>query len=150
MPKRVGYELSIFLQTFTRYVLLMDAMERPIPRSSVHERQQYEYSGHRGNGKKKCHTVKNNLIVDQKSSILFVSSTYAGSVHDKTLADEVGHQFSDHTILVEDLGYLGYEPENMSILQSKKKPKNGGLTQQEKEENKCISQKCLTINQNDL
>lgn len=140
LPKRFGYALYAFLQTFTRYLLLMDATERPIPRSIDYERQKYEYSGHRGNGKKKIHTVKNNLIVDQKSNILFLSSTYAGSIHDKTLADQVGHQFPDTTILVEDLGYLGYQPENIAVLRPKKKPKNGELTQQDKEENRQISQ----------
>lgn len=135
LPKRFGYELYAFLQTFTRYVLLMDATESRIPRSADYERQKYEYSG-----KKKMHTVKNNLIVDQRSNILFLSSTYAGSIHDKVLADEVGHQFPDNTVLVEDLGYLGYEPGNISVLLPKKKPKNGELSKQEKEENRQISQ----------
>ncbi len=135
LPKRFGYELYAFLQTFTRYVLLMDATERRIPRSTDYERQKYEYSG-----KKKTHTVKNNLIVDQKSSILFLSSTYAGSIHDKTLASQAGHQFPDSTVLVEDLGYLGYGPENISVLLPKKKPRNGELSKQEKEENRQISQ----------
>lgn len=84
--------------------------------------------------------MKNNLIVDQKSNILFLSSTYAGSIHDKKIADEVGHQFPDNTVLVEDLGYLGYEPENISVLLPNKKPKSGALTQQKKQDNKHISQ----------
>lgn len=135
LPKRFGYQLYAFLQTFTRYVLLMDATERYIPRSTDYERQKYEYSG-----KKKTHTVKNNLIVDQKSNILFLSSTYAGSIHDKKIADQAAHQFPNNTVLVEDLGYLGYEPENISVLLPKKKPKNRKLTQQEKQDNKHLSQ----------
>ncbi len=52
LPKRFGYELYAFLQTFTRYVLLMDVTarrpgERCVPRSVDYERQKYEYS-HRG------------------------------------------------------------------------------------------------------
>ncbi len=47
LPKRFGYALYAFLQTFTRYVLLMDATERRIPRSGDYERQKHEYS-HRG------------------------------------------------------------------------------------------------------
>ncbi|MFT2011613.1 transposase family protein, partial [Pontibacter sp. 13R65] len=111
LPKRFGCQLYAFLLSFTRFVLLMDATERGIPRSVVYERQKHEYSG-----KKKTHTVKNNLITDQRGSILFLSSTYPGSVHDKTMADQAGHQFPDHTVLVEDLGYLGYGPENVSVL----------------------------------
>ena len=45
LPKRFGDALYAFLQTFTRYVLLMDATERRIPRSVAYERQKYEYSG---------------------------------------------------------------------------------------------------------
>jgi hypothetical protein len=135
LPKRFGYELYAFLQTFTRYVLLMDATERPIPRSIDDERQKHEYSG-----KKKAHTVKNNLIVDQRSHILFLSSTYPGSVHDKKLAQEAGHQFPDNTIVIEDLGYTGYEPENTAVIRPHKKYKNGQLTQQQKQDNKRISQ----------
>ncbi len=71
---------------------------------------------------------------------MFLSSSYAGSIHDKKIADEAGHQFPDNTVLVEDLGYLGYEPENISVLLPKKKPKNGELSKQEKEENRQISQ----------
>lgn len=45
LPKRFGYEFYAFLQIFIRYVLLMDATERCIPRSVDYERQKYEYSG---------------------------------------------------------------------------------------------------------
>lgn len=135
LPRRFGYELYAFLQTFTRYVLLMDATERRIPRSVDYERQKYEYSG-----KKKSHTIKNNLIVDQQSQILFLSSTYPGSVHDKKLADEAGHCYPDKTVLIEDLGYQGYEPENISVLIPHKKPKKDELTEQQKRENTDLSQ----------
>jgi len=135
LPKRFGDTLYAFLKTFTRYVLLMDATERCIPRSVNYERQKHYYSG-----KKKTHTIKNNLIVDQQSQILFLSSSYPGSVHDKTLADEAGHHYPDKTVLIEDLGYQGYELDNISILIPHKKPKNGELTEQQKQENTDLSQ----------
>lgn len=134
LPKRLGGALYAFLQTFTRYVLLMDATERRIPRSVDYERQKHEYSG-----KKKTHTIKNNLIIDQQSHILFLSSSYPGSVHDKTLADEAGHRYPDETVIIEDLGYQGYEPDNISVVIPHKKPKNGELTKQQKQDNTDIS-----------
>ena len=134
-PKRFGYALYAFLQTFTRYVLLMDATERRIPRSVNYERQKHDYSG-----KKKTHTVKNNLMVDQQGQVLFLSSTYPGSIHDKTLADEAGHDYPDETVLIADLGYQGYEPAHVSVLMPHKKPKNGELTEQQKQENTDLSQ----------
>lgn len=134
LPKRFGDQLYAFLTTFARYVLLMDATERAIPRSVVYERQKHEYSG-----KKKTHTVKNNLIVDQQSQILFLSSSYPGSVHDKKLAHQAGHLYPDETVLVEDLGYLGYEPENIAVLRPHKKPRGGELTKEQKKENTDMS-----------
>jgi hypothetical protein len=135
LPKRFGSQLYAFLLCFTRFVLLMDATERRIPRSVDYGRQKHEYSG-----KKKTHTVKNNLITDQRGKILFLSSTYPGSVHDKTMADQAGHQFPGHTVLVEDLGYLGYGPENVIVLIPNKKPRNGELSEQQKLDNRHISQ----------
>ena len=134
VPQRFGDALYAFLKTFTHYVLLMDATERCIPRSVCYERQKHEYSG-----KKKTHTLKNNLVVDQQSQILFLSSSYPGSVHDKTLADEAGHYYPDDTVLVEDLGYQGYEPGNISVLRPHKKPRNKELTEQQKQDNTDIS-----------
>lgn len=135
LPKRFGDALYAFLHTFTRYVLLMDATERRIPRSVNYERQKHEYSG-----KKKTHTVKNNLLIDQQNQVLFLSSTYPGSVHDKKLADEAGHRYPNETVITEDLGYQGYEPENISVVIPHKKPENGELTQQQIQDNTDIGQ----------
>jgi hypothetical protein len=106
-----------------------------IPRCTDYQRQAYEYSG-----KKTSHTVKNHLIVDQKCRILFLNATYAGSIHDKKMADEVGHLFPAHTVLVADLGYLGYEPENITVLLPNKQPRKGQLSEEEKQQNRQISQ----------
>jgi hypothetical protein len=38
-------------------------------------------------GKKKNHTVKNVLLVNALLTILFLSETYGGRVHDKRIAD---------------------------------------------------------------
>lgn len=135
LPRRFAYALYAFLKSFTRYVLLIDATERDIPRSTANERQRYEYSG-----KKKSHTVKNHLIVDQDNCILFLSATYAGSIHDKKMADDALHEFPAHTVLVADLAYQGYEQETIMVLLPKKKAKNRQLTEQEKEQNRQISQ----------
>lgn len=124
LPKRLGYSLYAFLRTFTRYVLLMDATKRRIPRSVDYERQKHEYSG-----KKKSHTVKNNLIVDQQNQVLFLSCTYPGSVHGKKLANEAGHCYPHQTVLIEDLGNQGYDLNNISVLIPHKKPKNSELAQ---------------------
>lgn len=43
--------------------------------------------------KKKRHCIKNVLICGQDQKIFYLSQTYCGSVHDKTIADESEIEF---------------------------------------------------------
>lgn len=52
--------------------------------------------------------------------ILFLSPTYCGSVHDKTIADEQDFQFNRVITLLQDTGFQGYKPENAIIIQPEK------------------------------
>lgn len=123
LPKRCGRGLSMILENKEEPVLWLDATERDIPRSVDHERQRYEYSG-----KKKRHTVKNNLLSDPGNRVLYLSDTYAGSVHDKAVADEAALEFPEGTVLCQDLGYVGYAPENVTVVMPKKNHKNKPLS----------------------
>lgn len=77
--------------------------------------------------------------MDQQNQILFLSSTYPGSAHDKKLADEAGHCYPNDTVLIKDLGYQGYDLGNISVLMPHKKPKKKQLTKQQKLENTDLS-----------
>jgi transposase, IS4 family len=90
-------------------------------------------------GKKKRHTLKNVLFVDESGSIHFLSDTYEGRVHDKCIADEAGYTLPNASILYQDAGFQGFPLPGVQIMQPKKKPRNGTLTPQEKEENRRIS-----------
>src|SRR4030081_3578865 len=59
-----------------------DGTERRIQRPKDADQQKSYYSG-----KKKCHTVKNVLLVDKRLIIEFLSQTYPGTMHDKRIAD---------------------------------------------------------------
>ncbi len=63
-------------------LLLHDGTEREIPRPADDELQKDRYSG-----KKKKHTVKNAVIITSCCLIVYVSLTFSGRVHDKTIAD---------------------------------------------------------------
>ena len=101
-----------------------------------------------GAGKKKRHTVKNNLITDRQGKILFLSKTAEGKKHDKKLADEENYQFPWGSKLWKDTGYQGYEPFGVRTFQPKKKPKGGELTSSEKEKNKEIAKERIEIEHN--
>jgi hypothetical protein len=85
-------------------------------------------------GKKKRHTLKNVLLVDSFGSIHFLSDTYEGRVHDKCIADEARYTLPTGSILYQDAGFQGFRLPGVQIMQPKKKPRNGTLTPQEKEE----------------
>jgi len=68
-------------------------------------------------------------------------------VHDKKICDLEQYRFADHFLLRYDLGYLGYNPKNVSIEKPHKATKLNPLTEQQKLENKNISAKRVTIEQ---
>lgn len=88
---------------------------------------------------KKRHCVKNVLIAGDAQRILYLSPTYSGSVHDKTIADEQDLQFQRTIDLLQDSGFQGFKPQNANIVQPLKKPKGKELTDEQKEQNKAKS-----------
>lgn len=116
---------------------LVDSTERPIQRPTDKERQKEYYSG-----KKKHHTVKNQLLVHPKTKkILAISKTVEGKRSDKTL-------FIDdplYTVLppeakgMADKAYIGIEHPFLTWTIPKKKPRGKELSIEEKENNRQIS-----------
>jgi len=60
-------------------------------------------------------------------------------VHDTCIADEAGYTLLTASILDQDAGFQGLNLPGVQMMQPKKKPRNGTLTPQEKEENRRIS-----------
>lgn len=79
------------------------------------------------------------LLVDASGRICFLSATYAGKVHDKRIADEAQYRLPEGSVLGQDTGFQGFTLPEVIILQPKKKPRNGTLTEDEKAENRWIS-----------
>lgn len=92
---------------------------------------------------KKQHTVKNNVITNAACRIIFLTETVAGKKHDKKLADESGYQLPKGCHLVQDTGFQGFTPEDVVIIQPKKKPRGKELSAWDKQSNQSIS--CLRI-----
>jgi hypothetical protein len=136
VPAGSGQALQAALSTIDLNdpkILFHDGTEREVPRPVDDELQKDRYSG-----KKKKHTVKNAVIASACCMIVYVSQTFPGRIHDKTIAD------SEYTVppgytLFQDTGYQGYRPEGVKIIQPKKKPKGKDLTKEEKDANRKIS-----------
>ena len=71
--------------------------------------------------------------------ILFLSNTVEGKRHDKKLADETVYNLPNGSLLAQDTGFQGFNLNNVTIMQPKKKPKNQELSDLEKHINQWIS-----------
>lgn len=134
LPERRAANLEAVLSRCPSLEFIIDGTERPINRSKDKDKQKAYYSG-----KKKQHTVKNNLITERGGKVMYLSGTYAGKRHDKKIADVEGYRFPPGSKLLQDTGFQGYRPEGVTIIQPKKKPRGGELTSEEKLVNRAIS-----------
>lgn len=77
---------------------LVDATERQIQRPSVNNKAFYS-------GKKKMHTIKNQILLDEQNLISHVSPTYSGKTHDMKVFRN--QKYPKHINFLGDLGYIG-------------------------------------------
>lgn len=119
--------------------LVGDVVERITPRLACKKAQKQEYSG-----KKKLHTNKNFAITKPDGYVLFLSETYEGSVHDKTIWNELQVNIEEHGILL-DLGFEGAEKQCPTAITPFKKPKGEELSESKKKVNTGISKKRAII-----
>jgi hypothetical protein len=117
-----------------------DGTERRIVRPQDPDEQKSCYSG-----KKKCHTVKNVLLVNARLTILFLSDTYEGSAHDKRIADATPYPLPSGSHLLQDLGFLAFTLDGVSSITPFKKPRGGSLTDEEKAFNQQLARRRVRI-----
>lgn len=91
------------------------------------------------------------LIAAANKWILYLSQTYEGSVHDKRVADEEDLEFGADAPqratleLLQDLGFQGYKPKGVVVIQPMKKPKGRELTEEQKRANRQISRQRVVV-----
>jgi len=130
-PKNLEQTLALCLSVD----FIIDGTERRIQRPHDATEQQEKYSG-----KKKAHTVKNNLIIDLEERLVrYLSQTFAGRIHDKRICDEEGYTFPPGCVLFKDTGFQGFEPDKVLTYQPKKKPRGQELSPEDKAENTMIA-----------
>jgi hypothetical protein len=117
-----------------------DGTERRIERPQDPTEQTRCYSG-----KKKCHTVKNVLLINAALTILFLSDTYAGSVHDKRIADTTPYPLPAGSRLLQDLGFLAFTLDQVEVIMPTKKPRGRALTRAQKAANRRIARRRVRI-----
>jgi hypothetical protein len=135
LPERNPKQLEVLLAEDPENEFAIDATERrrQRPKDNIEQREYYS-------GKKKAHTVKNDVIVTLKArTVKYLSNTYKGKTHDKKICDEEQPTFPEACTLYQDTGFQGYAPEGVIIQQPKKKPRDRELSVEEKKQNALIS-----------
>jgi DDE superfamily endonuclease len=89
--------------------------------------------------------VKNVLLVDKKLMIQFLSETYPGKVHDKRVADATPYSLPQGSYLLQDLGFLGFTLDGVTIEMPQKKPRGGELTDEQKAANHAKAKRRIYI-----
>ena len=97
----------------------IDGTERRRQRPQEAIAQKAHYSG-----KKKAHTDKNLLLVNENTGkVGSLGPTIAGKTHDKKAADEAPIAYPTNATLDKDTGFQGYEPQAVLTTQPKKSRK---------------------------
>ena len=126
--------------------ILIDAMEQPIKRpKQVNGRKAGKKQRRHYSGKKKRHTRKTQIIVNRNGTIMHVSKTVPGSVHDYKLLkkSQVMDKIPKQSRKLLDKGYDGIKEDyqkHQNIDQPIKRRRNSPpLTKQQKRYNKTVS-----------
>ena len=121
-PERVGKKVAATIEASEGGAnLSLDAAERLLQRPVNEEKQREKYSG-----KKKTHTDKNLLLVNENTrQVVYLSQTVEGKKHDKKLADESQISYPENASLTQDTGFQGYQPKGVVVQQPKKSQRRG-------------------------
>jgi hypothetical protein len=120
---------------------IFDATEQRMNRPKKNQEEFYS-------GKKKCHTKKRQIICTSQGKLIGISHVRPGTIHDKKLADEESHflHAPPESTALADTGYIGIKADNNAqVTIPFKKPKGQELTENQKLENKYISQRRVKV-----
>ena len=119
-------------------LVLIDVTETPIERPKKGQKKYYS-------GKKKQHTLKCQIIADRNSGEIICLFFGEGRRHDFHLFKVSGVHIHPETQSLQDSGYQGIEAYHNNSYIPFKKPKDGELSQLEREYNHALSQERIGI-----
>lgn len=79
--------------------------------------------------------MKNVLLVNAPLTILFLSDTYGGHVHDKRIADATPYPLPAGSQLLQDVGFLAFTLPEVEVLMPRKKPRGQALPPEQQQAN---------------
>jgi hypothetical protein len=121
-------------------VVVVDVTETPIERPKRRQRQFYS-------GKKKRHTLKCQIVIEQTTGAIICTFFGKGRRHDFKLFAASGVHFHPETQSLQDKGYQGIQKLHTNSLLPIKKPKGGQLSVQDKAYNCRLARRRVVIEQ---
>ena len=135
--KKFTEEVEQIQENLTKHKLIVDSSEQVIERPSDYESQKQYYSG-----KQKRHTLKTQFVVLPKGTdIVDVVVGKPGPISDIKICRQTLPKFKEEQVFSGDKAYVG----ESQITTPSKKPKNGELTEAQKEENKLLSSQRIFV-----
>jgi hypothetical protein len=119
-------------------VVVMDVTETPIERPKRKQKEFYS-------GKKKRHTLKSQLIINQETGEIICTFFGKGRCHDFALFKASGVHFHPETQSLQDSGYQGINQFHSNSYTPKKKPKKRELSTLEKDYNRALAKERISI-----
>lgn len=113
--------------------ILADVTEQPTQRPKKKSKQKKHYSG-----KKKRHTLKAEIVMQDNGKILSTSRTRPGRTHDFRIRKE-GKPLPGNSEKYVDSGYQGLQKRTNHVTLPFKRRKNKPLTEEQKKHNKQLS-----------
>jgi hypothetical protein len=89
--------------------------------------------------------VKNVLLVNVPLTILFLSDTYGGRIHDLRIAEATPYPLPPRSRLLQDLGFLAFTLPQVAIFMPMKKPRGEELTRAQQRANQALNYRRLRI-----
>jgi hypothetical protein len=89
--------------------------------------------------------VKNVLLVNAPLTILFLSATHGGRVHDLRIAEATPYPLPAGSQLLQDLGFLAFTLPEVELCMPIKKQRGEELTREQHRANQALHQRRLRI-----
>ncbi|WP_416375224.1 transposase family protein [Spiroplasma poulsonii] len=91
--------------------------------------------------KRKKHTIKTQVIIEQETKKIIATSFSLGKKHDYALFKESKIPILKNTKLIVDSGYQGIQKNHNNVLIPTKKTKKNSLNKEQKQYNRLVSKK---------